>query len=480
MSSTHPASVYNGQQPRRLSDLPKEVIVMIAKHTDDASSISSLRRVSKYLSSVIPTWLISKTPFYIMPTYDIILRMAQLVQTQSANPSCDLGRVPAIIFENVGPIPPGDLGLSGDLMEEDHEVFSDDSDDEQPPWANTYVRFFDTCYIERKYTQLLRLFESSLQDFHGIKEMIQLPGFHNSRLAQEPASVEELRALVLLYKDHEPDDFADEMWNRRRAIFEPFRGRSDHTGANMFDRAVGAVLRNPKCKEKLKFYIETYSCYALADVDPSATPVPVSQLGDVLEINYVGHRMSELNAMKLDLGILHDQKINTAAHYAGLTHLSISGDGLGNQGSVHMGLLGGPLHSPDWSRLDTLHFEDTQQNDQSAAFLSQQKCTLKLHNVYWCGDSVQRFSKGSYIRGAKVVGIFVIEGYNQLAGGVWIVASDQSEANEIATENAEHCKPIRSDGVARFVQPGDVQRYMIKGGDLPFNKANVWADEWEL
>ncbi|KAI4618103.1 uncharacterized protein J4E87_008113 [Alternaria ethzedia] len=478
MSATHFASVYIPGQPRRLDDLPPELIVMIARNTNDTSDISSLRRVNKFLSAAIPAWVISETTFYIMPMSSSISRMAQAVQIQSTNPSCNLGRVPAVIFENVWPTPPHEFGLHGDLTQ--HDDWEADSDDELPPNSNTYLHFIDGCHEERDSAQLRDSLAHSLGSFHGVKELIHVPGFDSSRPAQERPSREELLQTVLLYKDHDPEDFEDEMWNRRRLMFEPYQGILDQACPKMFDRAVDAVLRNPMRKNKLKVYIETHSICALGDVDPSASPIPASQLGDVLAIKYIGRWMSTLDAMIFDLEILHNQKINTASHYAGITHLSISGDGLGNEGSVHMGLLGGPSHSPDWSRLETLHLDDTQQNDQSADFLRQQKCNLELHNVYWLGDSIQRFSKGSSLRDVKASGIFAIEETKEHARGVWIVANDHREAYEIAVKNAGCCKPVALGPAVPFVSPSDVQRYMVKGGVLPFSKANVWAKDWKL
>ncbi|KAI4657354.1 uncharacterized protein J4E79_007427 [Alternaria viburni] len=478
MSATHLASVYIPGQLRRLDDLPPELIVMIARSTNDASDISSLRRVNRFLSAVIPAWVISETAFYIMPTSSSISRMAQAVQTQSTNPSCNLGRVSAVIFENVWPTPPDKFGLHGELTQ--HDDWEADSDDELPPNSNTYLHFIDGCHEERDSAQLRDSLAHSLGNFHGVKEMIHVPGFHKSRPAQERPSSEELLQTVLLYKDHDPEDFEDEMWTRRRMMFVPYPAYLGHECTRMFDHAVDAVLRNSMRKEKLKVYIETHSIWALSDADPSAPPIPATQLGHVLAIKYVGHYMSILDAIDHDLGILHDQNINTASHYAGITHLSISGDGLGNEGSVHMGLLGGSSHSPDWSRLETLHFDDTQQNDNSADFLRQQKCTLELHNVYWLGDSIQRFSKGSSLRDVKASGIFAIEEIKGHAKGVWIVANDHREANEIVVKNAGCCKPVALGPAVPFVSPSDVQRYMVKGGVLPFSKANVWAKDWKL
>lgn len=309
--------------------------------------------------------------------------------------------------------------------------------------------------------------------------MIHVPGFHSSRPAQERPFSGELLETVLLYNDHDPEDFEDEMWSRWRMMLEPYQGHIESAGARMFDHAVDAVLRNPKRKDKLKVHIETHSIYALANVDPRPTPIPASQLGDVLEIKYVGHYISILDAIALNLGVLHNQKINIATHYAGVTHFSISGDGLGDQGSVHMGLLGGPSHAPDWSRLDTLHFDDIQQNDQSAAFLCQQKCNLQLHNVYWDGNSIQSFAKGSSLQGVKATGVFAIEGVNEHFSCVWVVASDQEEAVEIATKDFGNCKPILGHTIP-FVLLCDVQRYILRGGALPFSNADVWANDWEL
>jgi hypothetical protein len=478
MNSTHPASVYSSHQPLHFEELPKELIVMIAEKTDNPWDIVSLRRVSKYLRDVIPTRLISETAFLVMPTSGSISRMAQLVQMQSVTPNCDLERVPAIVFENVWPIPADEFGLDVNLTDQDH--WEDNSDDEQPPYLNTYLRFMDACHAERGSTQLRQTLADTLRNFHGIKEMTHISGFHKSRPIQERATVEELQETVLLYNDHEPEDFADEMWRLRLMMFEPYRGRMDYTGAEMFHHAIDAVLRNPKRKDKLRVYIETYSVYALDDFNQNATPIPVGQLGDVLKIKYIGHRMSNLDAIDFDLGVLHDQRINTAAPYAGLTHLTISGDGLGDMGSVHMGLLGGPSHSPDWSRLESLHFGDTQHNDQSAAFLSQQKVTLGIENVYWRGDSIQRFSKGSSLRGVKAAGVFAIEGIDQHASRVWIVACNEKEAEEVAVKNAKHCKPTVSGDAVPFVLPTDVQRYMMTGGVFPFDDEDIWAKDWLL
>ncbi|KAH6872152.1 hypothetical protein BKA58DRAFT_381436 [Alternaria rosae] len=114
--------------------------------------------------------------------------------------------------------------------------------------------------------------------------MIHVPGFHSSRPAQERPSCGELLWTVLLYNDHDSEDFEDEMWSRRRMMLEPYQGHFKSAGARMFDYVVDAVLRNPKRKDKLKVYIETHSIYALANFDTRATPIPASQLGDVIEI----------------------------------------------------------------------------------------------------------------------------------------------------------------------------------------------------
>jgi len=135
--------------------------------------------------------------------------MAQAVQTQSANPSCNLGRVPAVIFENVWPTPPDAFGLDVDLTDHDH--WEADIDDELPPTLNTYLRFIDGCHEERSSAHLRDSLAHSLGSFHGVKEMIHAPGFHNSRPAQERLSCEELLETALLYNDHDPEDFEDEM-----------------------------------------------------------------------------------------------------------------------------------------------------------------------------------------------------------------------------------------------------------------------------
>lgn len=148
MSASHFASVHTPGQLRRLDDLPNELIVMIARNMNDAFDISSLRRVNKFLNTVILKWFISETACYLMPTSGSISRMAQAVQTQSANPSCSLGRVPVVSFENVWPIPPDAFGLHVDLTDHDH--WEADIDDELPPTLNTYLRFIDVCYEERE------------------------------------------------------------------------------------------------------------------------------------------------------------------------------------------------------------------------------------------------------------------------------------------------------------------------------------------
>jgi hypothetical protein len=65
---------------------------------------------------------------------------------------------------------------------------------------------------------------------------------------------------------------------------------------------------------------------------------------------------------------------------------------------------------------------------------------------------------------------------------VFLVADDQSEADELARKYSSYCSPINTAPVP-FVETEIMRRFIRDGGEYPMPSAEVsgraWANSWE-
>jgi hypothetical protein len=109
-------------------------------------------------------------------------------------------------------------------------------------------------------------------------------------------------------------------------------------------------------------------------------------------------------------------------------------------------------------------------------------------DVFWHGHSFEEYSSGSSLRSVKASRLFVFDNFDdfgnpdgvQISNCVWIVAANETEANEIAAMNRQHCTTPPFHRRTPFILPGAVRYHMITGGALPFKLESMWAIDWRL
>lgn len=460
-----------------LTDLPAELVLIIVELLGNVRDVGSLRLVCRNL---VPSAYLWKT-YHVMPTSASLKQLWTIGTTLHSLISDDAVRksnpdyIQVVVFENVWPIPPDEFGLSIETGDESIEPEVD-----KVVRCPEYLRYIDKRHAERENPATGRLLSTCMNRLNHLEEMIFSPGLHESRPPPPiPAlPIREFRYNASLYI---PDriKFPESIWNYRELMWEPLRGINT-SGAKLFDEAIDGALRNPYRKKALKVRINTLHRRALWSIPEACRPIPESQLGRSLHITYSGYNMWHPSSMKLDLRALHSQRLGTGSHYAAVEDLSFSGAELGNSGALHMGYLGWPNMSPDWSRVKNLRLNNCCFSRQSAIFLEAQKSHLELHNAYWHSNSIQGFWSGTNLQSVKVSGVFVIEGVGNYSNGVWILAQCQIDAQKIAAENWEPCTQLIPGPLVLFVLPDDVERYVMFGGAFPFPNNKMWARDWKV
>ena len=461
-----------------LTDLPAELVCMIVELLGNVRDVGSLRLVCRNL---VPSAYLWRT-YHVMPTSASLKQLWTIGTTLHSLTSNEAVRksnpdyIQTVVFENVWPTPPDEFGLSIETGDESVEP-----EDDKVVRCPEYLRYIDKRHAERENPATGRLLSACMNRLNYLEEMVFSPDLHDSRPPPPiPAlPITEFRYNVSLYI---PDDitFPQSMWDFRELMWEPLRG-TNTSGAELFDEAIDGALRNPYRKKALKVRINTLHRRALWSVPEAGKPIPESQLlACSLHITYSGYNMWHPSSMKLDLRALHSQRLGTASHYPAIEDLSFSGAELGNSGALHMGYLGWPEMSPNWSRVKKLRLTNCCFSRQSAVFLGAQTSHLQLHNGYWHSDSIQQFWTGSNLRSIKASGVFAIEGVDKHLNGVWIIAQCQSDARNIAAENWRPCTQRISGPLVPFVLPDEVGRYMMFGGVFPFPSNKMWASDWKV
>jgi hypothetical protein len=299
-------------------------------------------------SDLFTTWQLIPALQSVKKLWDLVFLFHRLLNdapVRDGNPSW----IKKVVFEDVWPVPPQELSIS---LEETEEHL------------RCYLQYFDRISRERTSAIVGRMFMVAVGRLNALETLEYSPELHHTRPRIRRPTAAERQDFALNLEFHhdwlEEVAYAEDLWSEGRSLMYEGVTRED-TGRKMFNNAVDEVLRNPFRKMPLRVIIKTRQDYALRRTNTNASPIPSSQLGNVLDITYlkrVDYIVCTPRNMRHDLKILSDQQQVTGVYYAALTNLTIRGDGLGDDGALDMRELGSPRCIPDWSALKELRFVD--------------------------------------------------------------------------------------------------------------------------
>jgi hypothetical protein len=464
-------------------DLPTEMMQMIMGYLPDVQSRALLRLVCRdnslvAQSDLFTTWQLIPALQPVRKLWDLAFLYHGLINdapVRDGNPIW----IKKVVFEDVWPAPPPEFGISLEDTEEH---------------LRCYLQYLNMISNERMSSIVGRMFVAAVGRLNALETLEYSPELHHTRPQISIPTTAQRRKFALSLEFHHDSSegaaYAEDLWSEGR--YSMYDGViRDDTERKVFNKAIDEALRNPFREKPLKVIIKTRQEYALRRMNTNASPIPSSQLADVLDITYL-KRVDDMvvtpHNMPHDLKILSDQQQVTGAHYTALTNLTIRGDGLGDDGALDMTQLGSRGCIPDWSALKNLRFVDVQFDTVAATYIRQLTCHLDLENVFWHGHSFEEYSSGFPLRSVKASGLFVVDNFDdfgnpdgvQIMNCVWVVASNETEADEIAASNIQDCTDIPLHRRTPFVLPEDVQSHMIAGGALPFKLESMWAIDWRL
>ncbi|KAE8840856.1 hypothetical protein PTNB85_04255 [Pyrenophora teres f. teres] len=384
-------------------DLPLELKEMVLGYLDNIEDVGSLRLVCK---DMVPWEFLWKVPYRVLLMKESVKKLWHIAMTQQRSTNNGACRdalpehIKTIVFEGALPLYTSDIDVVANEI--DHGRSRDDR-----ILSNAFSDYCQGRYSQLHNRAMGNIISTALHNLDSVATMLY-NSLSASNLDEHPPSDQDRRNLILASNRKGAHEFAKAMWMNRNIMLRSHTQLNESRCLELFHDATEAVVRNRRRKKKLHVYIKTNRRSALYRSRSSMHPIPVNQLGDLLDITYTGSNHMTVQSMEMDLSILSSQRLGTGSLYAGLRELSISGTGLTKDNSIHMGALDHPDRSPDWSRLQKLRLSHTQQTEQSALFLRRQSFALEIHNVYWHGRSFEQYSRGSSLQSVKASGIFVV------------------------------------------------------------------------